>query len=361
MKRVFLAAATLLILLPAPAHSFRVAVFTPTTEGNTYWPEVHAVMRGAAASLQLEVTFHEFDVSDRFAKAEEGVQILRTDPVPDAAIFSVAFGQAEPLMNAAEALGIPFFLNGPLFPEELATLGGSPRREYQNWIGYFHEDEEEKGYLLARELIAAARAIGRVASDGTVQVVGVGGDATWHGSVLREAGLRRAVAEDPAARLLQTVPTRWTPEEGREMTTRLLARYPEVTVVWAASDQLALGAAEGLRSLGMEPGQAAFTGGLDLSLVGLEAVRDGTLTATVAATALIWAEILVCLHHYLQGEDFADRFGTEIHFPPEIATYATAEDNIRLRAQYEAIDYTEFVPCSREDDPVEGLLLEEGR
>lgn len=278
---------------------------------------------------------------------------MRAEPKPDAAIFSVAFGQAVSLLEVAEERGIPFFLNGPLFPEELATLGGAPRRDYRTWIGYFIQDEEEKGYLLARKLIAAARAAGRVAPDGAVQVVGIGGDATWYGSALREAGLRRAVAEDPMAHLLQTVPTRWTPAEGREMTTRLLARYPEVTVVWAASDQLALGAAEGLRSRGLEPDRTGFTGGLDLSLVGLEAVRDGTLTATVAATTLIWAEVLVCLHHYLQSADIDDRPGVEISFPPEVATKTTAEEFIGLRGQYETIDFSELEPCRnqrREDD-----------
>lgn len=105
----------------------RVAVFTPTTEGNTYWPEVQRMMRAAAADLAIDIAFFEFDVSDRFAKSDAGVRILRTPPAPDAAIFSVAYGQAEALMNAAEELEIPFLLHGPLFPEELEALGGGPR------------------------------------------------------------------------------------------------------------------------------------------------------------------------------------------------------------------------------------------
>lgn len=334
---------------PSPGGTtgpFRAAVFTPTTEGNTYWPEVHRVMRAAAESLEMDIEFHEFDVGDRFEKVEEGVRILQTDPIPDAAIFSVAFGQAKPLMEVAEAQAIPYFLNGPLFPEEMEELGGAPRREYDRWIGYFHEDEEEKGHLLARELIAAARSANRTAPDGTVLVVGIGGDATWYGSRLRESGLRRAVSEDPAARLLQTVPTRWTPAEGREMTRRLLARYPEATVVWAASDQLALGAAEALRAAGMEPGVDAFTGGLDLSLVGLQAVREGRLTATVAATPLIWADILVCLRDHLAGNEGADRCEGIFLFPPVIATPSTAADYVRLAEQFDALDYTRATPVT---------------
>ena len=334
--------------VPAAAHTasgaapYRVAVFTPTTEGNTYWPEVHGAMRAAGDALGLELEFHEFQVYDRFEKPEQGAQILRSEPVPDAAVFAAVFGQAQLLMDAAEEEGIPFFLNGPLFPRELEQLGGAPRERYSNWIGYFHEDEVQKGRVLAEALIAEALKHDGVADDGTVQVVGIGGDAGWFGSRLREEGLRQAVAAHPAARLQQTVPTLWTPAEGRAMTRRLLQRYPEVSVIWAASDQLALGAAEALRELEREPGESAFVGGLDLSLVGLEAVKDGTLTATVASTALVWTEVLVYLHDYLRGLDFADHVGTEIIFEPHLADRASAQLFAELPQLYDRIDYRVF-------------------
>jgi ABC-type sugar transport system substrate-binding protein len=100
------------------ADALRVAVFTPTTAGNTYWPEVHRVLDAAAHSLELEISFYEYNVSDRFAKAEAGVAQLSAAPTPDAAIFSVAFGQAQPLMTAAEALGIPFSSTDRCFPRK---------------------------------------------------------------------------------------------------------------------------------------------------------------------------------------------------------------------------------------------------
>lgn len=320
----------------------RIAIFTPTTEGNTYWPEVHRVMNCAAAELDVELMIHEFSIGDRFSKAEEGSRILRSDPDLDAAVFSVAFGQAQPLVETAEELGIPFFLHGPLFPQELEAIGTTPRAEYDYWIGYFAEDEEQKGYLLARELIAEAQARGSMGADDPVSVVGIGGDPSWYGSGLRLQGLRDAVADTPMAQLLQTVPTRWTPEEGEDITARLLRRYGNVPVVWAASDQLALGASAGLQASDMEPGRQAFTGGLDLSLVGLEAVRDGILTATVASPPLIWAQVLVYLYDYLHGFDFADIHGTEILFPPEIAIQSTVHELIEQRADCPGLDVRNY-------------------
>lgn len=335
----------------APPDSFHIAVFTPTTEVNTYWPEVHSVMRAAADSLDLEVTFHEFDVGDRFTRAERGPRILRRDPRPDAAVFSVAFGQTMPLVETAEALDIPFFLNGPLFPEEMEELGGEPRNEYANWIGYFQEDEEHKGYLLARLLIEAARDRHDAGRGGTVRLAGVSGDPLWHGTSLRETGFRKAIAEHAGAALTQIVPTRWTPAEGREMARRLQQRYPDVDAVWAASDQLALGVTEADADV--------ITGGLDLSRAGLEAVREGTLTATVAASPLIWAEVLIHLHDYLRGVDFRDRVGTQMYFQPDVATESNAEDIIKERENYKTIDFRRYSRYYRGDEAEQFLLHEE--
>ncbi|MCF7915134.1 MAG: ABC transporter substrate-binding protein [Spirochaetaceae bacterium] len=320
----------------------RLAVFTPTTEGNTYWPEVHNIMKAAAEDLGIQISFHEFDVGDRFTKKERGVQILNRKPTPDAAIFSVAFGQAKPLVEAADELDIPFFIQGPLFPNELEALGDMPRKKIKNWIGYFHQDEVEKGYLLGRALIEEAIRHERFAADGTVQVAGVGGDPSWFGSNLREEGLRRAVAEYPKAQLMQTVPTRWTPSEGREMTLRLLERYPELSVVWAASDQLALGVVEALQTIGHTPEEEAFTGGLDLSMVGLEAIQNGVLTATAASTMLIYAEIVVYLYDYLQGIDFAVERGAKIKTKVYLADHSTANFFIELQQMYLHLDFTDF-------------------
>lgn len=180
----------------------RINVFTPTTAGNTYWPQVYAILRAAAADLGIEILSHEFDVRDRYAKAVEGVDILRSTPDVDGAIFSVAFGQTEPLLRTAEELGIPVMIQGPLFESELSELGGGPRRRFHNWIGVFAEDEGAKGFRLGQLLIEEARRRGS-GSDESVRVVGIGGDDTWFGSRLRADGLVRAVSEDRRAELLQ--------------------------------------------------------------------------------------------------------------------------------------------------------------
>jgi ABC-type sugar transport system substrate-binding protein len=334
----------LLILLfgiqsTAIAQKKRIVFFHPTSENNTYWPQVVKVLRAVAEDLDFVIIPYAFDVGDRFAREFKGVQILKKMPKPDAAIFCVSYGNTEPLLQAVETLDIPVFIQGPLFPSELPDVGYSPRKKFKKWIGYFYQDETEKGYILGKTLLTAAREANAFAKDSNIHVVGVGGDSTWFGSQLRKDGLVRAVDEDPEAKLLQVVSTKWTPVEGKKKATLLLKRYPEVSVVWAASDQLGLGASEAIEDSGRILGKTGFVGGLDLSMLGLQSVKKQRLVATVASSMLAYAEIAVYLHDYIHGIDFANDVGTEISTKIYTGTKASADLHLLLSDSYDTVDF----------------------
>ncbi len=338
--------------------STRIAVLTPTTENNTYWPQVYEVLDAVAEDLGIELLRFEFDVRDRYAKATDGERILRTTPDLDGGILSVAFGQTEPLLLVMEERSVPVIIQGPLFESELPNLGTSPRNTFQSWIGYVYQDEEKKGYLLGKTLIEKAVAEGLFASDGHLYVAGIGGDATWFGSALRARGLERAVEEEPRARLLQVVPTQWTPAEGREKAALLLQRYPEITVIWAASDQLAIGAAEGIAGTGNRAGTDILVGGLDLSKAGLEAVAAGTLAATTSGSLLSYATILIYLYDYIHGYDFTETAGTDIRFHTYTATGENAREFLSVYRDIREIDFQRYSRVYHPEQVSDGDTLE---
>ncbi|MFP4432550.1 MAG: ABC transporter substrate-binding protein [Spirochaetota bacterium] len=336
---------------PQEQRDTRIIIFTPTTADNTYWPQVYAVLNAAAEDLGVELLGYEFDVEDRFAKHTEGLEILRSTREIDGAIFSVAFGQTEPLLRATDRRGIPVFIQGPLFESELRRVGGAPREVFGSWVGYFYQDEKEKGYELGRILLSGALEAGLFDSRGNVHVAGIGGDPTWFGSELRAAGLVQAVEEEPRGLLTQVVPTQWTQAEGRRVAAGLLARYPELSVIWAASDQLAIGAADAAREAGRDPNGDLLLGGLDLSPPGLRAVEDGVLTATVASSLLSYAEVLVYLYDYIQGYDFASEVGAEIRLGVHLTTEATAARHLLLYRSLNAIDFALFSRALNPEHP----------
>ena len=324
------------------ADPLRVVIFTPTSENNTYWTQVFKILESAARDLNIKIEHYEFDVRDRFAKFTEGVDILHKIEKPDAAIFSVASDQAKPLLEAIEALNIPTVLLGPLAPAELAELGFSPRNKFKNWIATFSQDEHQKGYVLGKTLLMAARKAEISGESAQLFAAGIGGDLSWIGSELRAAGLAQAVDEFPDVKLLQVVPTHWDPAEATNKTTLLLKRFPTVSVVWAASDQLAMGVSIAFERAGRTLGKTGFTGGLDLSVNGLKQVRAGKMVATVASSLLAYAEILVCLHDYVHGLDFADELGTDVNTEIHLVIAVTAPNHLRLYEKFEAIDFSRF-------------------
>ncbi len=316
-----------------------ILVVTPTTAGNTYWPEVHSVMDIVAADLDIGIEFLQFDVSDRFTAVTSTVRRLRKDPSPDAAIFTMGFSQLIPVIELAEDLEISFALNGPFSKEQLRTLGDAPGDRYTQWVRLFEEDEQAKGYLLGQELIRAATAA--VPDPGVISIAGINGAQSWAGSIQREAGLRQAVDEHPNTRLLQMVYSDWTAQEGRRMARRLLRRYPDVSAIWTASDQLSIGAAQAISENADRPKQIV-TGGLDLSPAGLNAISRGQLVATTAATELMWAQVVIDLHDLVRSETRPDDFEKYQLAVPVVATASNVKQVLEFQQRQKQIPFRDF-------------------
>ena len=349
LRRSFLTATLGVLASTAPRRALagprdrpRIVLLSPNSEGNTYWPQVFRIIERVAETLGFEFVPHSLGVQDRFARQQDTLRILSDEPRPQAVIVSPVIGHSVALLEAAEALRIPVFILGPLFPSELPALGQAPRNKYKSWAALFNWAEEEKGYALGKALLDEANQQQAFAADGRIQVVGVGGDPSWFGSGLRQAGLMRAVMAHPKAVFKQIVPTLWAQEEGRQLTAKLLKRYPQASVVWAASDQLGAGAAQALAEQGRTLGKNAFTGGLDLSGLGLTLVKDGQFVATAGSTLLSYAQVAVLVYDYLQGFDFAERLGSTLAFPTLLATRGNVESHLRLSGCVQSIDFRNF-------------------
>ena len=95
----------------------------------------------------------------------------------------------------------------------------------------------------------------------------------------------------------------------------LLARYPDVSMVWAANDEMAFGAMQAAQEKGKTPGKDLLFSGLNSSEAVLQALLDGHISVLVGGhfTSGGWA--LVMLHDYAAGYDFAERGGKDRQDP----------------------------------------------
>jgi hypothetical protein len=126
-------------------------------------------------------------------------------------------------------------------------------------------------------------------------------------ATLREAGLHRALAEHPHVRLKQLLYGEWSEQRAYEQARVLLARYPEVSLVWAANDEMAFG----VMRAAAEQGRQLHYSGLNNSERVLQARIDQRISVLVSGHFILGGCAMVMLHDHAAGLDFAARGGKD--------------------------------------------------
>jgi ABC-type sugar transport system substrate-binding protein len=275
----------------------RVAFLDPGDASDPFFDTMVSFMRRAAHDLVIELEVVECHRDAATMRAQARALVERPLP-PEYLLLVNEEGLAVEVLPLASARGIKvLLLNEGLMVPDRQTLG-SPGERHAGWLGELLPDDRRAGYLLAKTLFEAARAR-RGAGGGRVVVGALGGSFT-SSSLLRINGLRQAVAEAGDVTLCEVVPANWQQERARAESARLLAGHPELAVLWSASDQMALGAAEAITAAGKVPGRDVLVGGVDWAPFAFEKIRQGAFTASVGGHVIdgAWALVLLYdLHH----------------------------------------------------------------
>ena len=292
------------VMFGAPARSQprpRVVFLNPgePIERGTgpYWRMVAQYMEAAAASLglQLEVLWAE---RDHLLMQRQAEQVAQRSEAPDyVVIVNEKMAGLQMLKTLARSPARVMVMHNDLTAEQRQEIGNE-RGSIGNWIGTATTDAARGGYLLMKEL---QRQLGTREA----RVVGLSGDRSTPVSAEREQGVEACIAEQRRGRTLQVVHGDWSYADGEQKTRVLLARYPDLNVIWASNDSMALGA---LRVV-QERKARVLVGGMGGWGDALVSVAGGGLAATAAGDYLIGAWTAVLLHDYHHGLDFARQGG----------------------------------------------------
>lgn len=298
---VSLLACALLLAAPAQASDKPLVAFAnPGGKGDAFFQLMTDFMQAAANDLGFELEVYYGD-RNHVLIDENITAIFNKSPLPDYIIGMNARGSGERLLEMAELTGIKTVFVNQSFLGEARGRAGYPGENFKHWLFEYLPDDVHSGYLLARTLIEEALAKGLTDANGRVQILAISGHDASPASVLREEGLKKAVAEYPSAMLRQVVHASWKRNLAREQTKGLVSRYPEISVIWAASDKMALGVCEGLRELGKQPGGQILTGGVDWASLAMNMVENGDFTVTVGGHFMDGAWALVMLYDIIHG------------------------------------------------------------
>lgn len=293
---VFLIAGSPSIALAAKGMS--VTFLNPGGRGDAFFDMMTSFMQAAADDLgiQLEVIYCD---RDHLKLYEEGVKLLSRNTLPDYLILINEKNGAVDILKSASNKGVKVALiNEGLHLSDRMQLGG-PGEVLDNWVFELLPDDLQAGRMLAQALTAEAKARGQVDQNSQIQLVGIAGTYQTGSSELRVLGLRRTIMESGQARLMQVVPGYWEEDRAAQVTKGLLKRYPDVRVIWAASDLMARGVLKGAEAAGISP-STIITGGIDWAEFALHEVAKGRFAATVGGHFMDggWAMVMLYdLHH----------------------------------------------------------------
>jgi len=155
--------------------------------------------------------------------------------------------------------------------------GAYPFNEgYDNWVSHVSVPSLEAGYTIAKALFEAMGGEGKIVAIEGLQSVAV--------AQLRYEGLQKALEEYPGIELLDHQTANWDRTQAFPIMQTWLTKYgDEITGVWSANDDMALGALEALREVG-KAGTVAVVG-IDGIPEAIQAVKDGEFVMTLSSDA----------------------------------------------------------------------------
>ncbi|MDP1614056.1 MAG: ABC transporter substrate-binding protein [Sulfuritalea sp.] len=295
-------AGLLLMLVSQAVLAMSVVFLNPGKSDEKFWLSVSQFMAAAGDSLgiELEVLYAERDATRMIGNARRVVARTRR---PDYLVAVNEKQVAAEILRLTMGSGIKVFLINNTLNREERSATGAPRQGMPHWIGSLVPNNEDAGYRMARQIIDAGQQ--RFGAGQRLPMLAICGDRGTAAGLEREAGLRRALAEQPMAELRQVVYGEWNQARAREQAAILFKRHPDTRLVWCANDLMAFGAMEAAVAAGLQPGRDVFFSGLNNSPEAMQALRDGRLTALASGHFSTGAWALVMLYDFHHGRDFA--------------------------------------------------------
>jgi ABC-type sugar transport system substrate-binding protein len=186
---------------------------------------------------------------------EKGVDAICIAPVDSAGIV--------PAIEKALEAGIPVFTtNTRAFvknPEDVVTFVG---------VG-----NEKGGYDIAKYMF------GKLDKLETINLIIIDGNRAGQTTLDRIAGIETAIAEDSRVKLLDSQEGKFSRANAQEIMESFLVKYPDINLVIALNDEMAIGAYNAISAAGRE-GEMLISG-FDGAPEGLQAVLDGHISATL--------------------------------------------------------------------------------
>lgn len=272
--------------LPPLAQKDRYKVGFAQTESNNPWRIAQTKsFQDIAATCGWDLVITDAggsaakQVADVDSMIAQGIEVLFLPPREESPLI--------PAVMRAKAAGIPTFLVDRSVDKAVATAG----KDYVSFLG---SDFIEQGRRVAEWVIANHQGDGKI-----IELEGTTGSSPAND---RKKGFDDAIAADSRFKILESRSGDFARDQGRKVMETLLQAHPDVNIVYAHNDEMAIGAIQALEAAGRKPGKDVLVVSIDGTRDALQAIIDGKMGVTVESSPFFGPLACETMKHYAAGK-----------------------------------------------------------
>ena len=241
-------------------------------------------------------------VADVDSMIAQGIDVLFLPPREE--------GPLIPAVMRAKAAGIPVFLVDRSVNPDVAAAG-------TDYVAFLGSDFIEQGRRAAEHMMETFEGEeGKI-----IELEGTTGSSPAND---RKQGFDEAIAGDDRFTILESRSGDFARDEGRRVMETLLQAHPDVNIVYAHNDEMAIGAIQALEAAGRTPGEDVFIYSIDGTRDALQAIIDGKMEVTVESSPFFGPLACETMKRYAAGETIEPWVKVE----DRIFTAENAEENL---------------------------------
>jgi ribose transport system substrate-binding protein len=219
-------------------------------------------------------------VADVDSMIAQGIDVLFLPPREEKPLI--------PAVKKAAAAGIPTFLVDRSVDPNAAKAG-------VDYVAFLGSDFVDQGRRVAEWTIENFKGDSAV----VVQLEGTTGSSPAND---RKKGFDDALAKDPRFEIVASQTGDFARDKGRQVMETLLQAHPDVDVVYAHNDEMAIGAIQALELAGRKPGEDVLVVSIDGTRDALQAIIDGKMGVTVESSPFFGPLACEVMTRYAAGE-----------------------------------------------------------
>lgn len=220
-------------------------------------------------------------VADVDSMIAQGIDVLFLPPREEKPLI--------PAVKKAAAAGIPTFLVDRSVDADAAQAGV----DYVSFLGSDFVDQGARAAGWLMENFEGEEGI-------VVELEGTTGSSPAQD---RKSGFDDAIAGDDRFEIVASQTGDFARDQGRQVMETLLQAHPDVNVVYAHNDEMAIGAIQALEQAGRVPGEDVTVVSIDGTRDALQAIIDGKLGVTVESSPFFGPLACDTMNAYAAGED----------------------------------------------------------